>query len=62
MAYAGKNFWGVQGSGSGVVGGPGGGASRTPENVRTLAKNFLKKIAKNAVFSPILKKFFTTMR
>ena len=53
---------GVQGRGSGLVGGPGGGAPRTPENFRNFAKKFLKKIAKNFVFSPILQKNFKTMR
>ena len=51
-----KKFQGVQGRGSG------GGASRTPDNVRKFAKKFLKKMAKNGVFSPILQKSFKTMR
>ena len=40
----------------GLAGGPGGGAPRTPENFRKFAKKFLKKIAKNAIFSAILQK------
>ena len=39
-----------------LVGGPGGGALGTPENVGKFAKRFLKKIAKTAVFSPILQR------
>ena len=47
VAYAGKNFGGgVQGRGTGLV----------------ICKKFLQKIAKNAVFSPILQKNFKTMR
>ena len=63
VAYAGKNFGGgVQGRGSGLVGGAGGGAPRTPENFRKNCKKFLKKIAINVVFSPILQKNFKTIR
>ena len=58
VAYAGKNFGGgVQGRGSGLVGGPGAeipGSRRIFENL----KKFLKKIAQNAVFSPILQRKF----
>ena len=50
VAYAGKNFGGGFKVLAGLVGGPGGGAPRTPENFRKFAKNFLKKIAKNALF------------
>ena len=50
VAYAGKNFGGVQGYGR-PSRGPGDGARpRTPENFRKFAKKFLKKIAKNALF------------
>ena len=46
VAYSGKNFGGVQGRGSGLVGGPGGGAPRTPENVRKFARNSWRKLQK----------------
>ena len=50
VAYAGKNFgWGFKVL-AGLVAGPGGGASRTPENFRKFAKNLLKKIANNELF------------
>ena len=62
VAYAGKNFGGVQGRGSGLVGGPGGGA---PPGRRRIFEN-LQKIPEengnNAVFSPILQINFETMR
>ena len=36
---------------SSLLGGPGGGGARqTPEKFRKVAKNFLKKIANNALF------------
>ena len=35
---------------AGLVGGPGGGAPRTPENFRKFAKKFIKKIAKKELF------------
>ena len=57
MAYAGKNFGGVQGRGSGLVGGPGGlTLPRTPENFRKFAKKFPKKIAKMLYFRLFCKK------
>ena len=43
------------------VGGPGGGAPRTPENCRKFAKKFPKKIAKITVLSHILQKDFKTI-
>ena len=42
--------------------GPVSGAPRTPENFGKFAKTFLKTIAKNAVFSPILQKNFKPLR
>ena len=41
---------GVQGRGSGLVGGPGGGAPRTPENFRKFAKKFRRKLQKLLYF------------
>ena len=35
---------------AGLVGGPGGGAPRTPENFRKFAKNFFEENGKNALF------------
>ena len=62
VAYAGKNF------GGGLkVGGPAskGVRGRSPPDAgefSKICKKFLKKMAKNAVFSPILQKNFKTMR
>ena len=42
---------------AGLVGGPGGGAPRPPENVRKFAKDFLKKISRIHYFSLFFKKF-----
>ena len=50
---------GVQGRGSGLVGGPGGGAPRTPENFRKFAKNSLRKLQKYCIFAYFAKKFQT---
>ena len=50
VAYAGKKFGGVQGRGSALVGGPGGGAPRTPENFRKFAKNSRRKLKKILYF------------
>ena len=47
--------------GSGLVGGPGVGAPGRRRIFENL-KKFLKKIAQNAVFSPILQKNFKIMR
>ena len=55
MAYAGKNFGGFKVM-AGLVGGPGGGAPRKPENFRKFAKKFLKKIAKMNYFSIFFQK------
>ena len=60
MAYAGKISGGVQGYGR-PRSRSGGGTPLTPENFRKFAKKFLKKIAKNAVFSPILQKKFENL-
>ena len=57
VAYAGKKFGGgVQGRRSGLVGGPGGGAPRTPENFGKFAKKFPKKFAKMLYFRLFCKK------
>ena len=57
VAYAGKNFGGVQGRGSGLVRGPGGGAPRTPENFRKFAKNSRRKLQKLLYFRLFCKRF-----
>ena len=41
---------GVQGRGSGLVGGPWGGAPRTPENFRKFSKNSPRKLQKLLYF------------
>ena len=53
---------GVQGRGSGLVGGPGGGGPLAAGECSKICKKFLKKIAKNVVFSPSLQRNFKTMR
>ena len=47
---------GVQGRRSGLVGGPGGWAPRTPENFRKFAKNSLRKLQKMLYFRLFCKK------
>ena len=63
VAYAGKNFGGgsYRDRGSGLVGGPGADPPDAGE-LSKICKRFLKKIAKNAIFSPIFSKNFKTMR
>ena len=48
---------GVQGRGSGLVGGPGGGAPRTPENFRKFAKNPEENCKKCCIFAYFTNKF-----
>ena len=50
-----KKFGGFKGMAC-LVGDPGGGAPRTPENFRKFAKKFLKKIAKRHYFMLFFKK------
>ena len=50
VAYAGKNFGGVQGRGPGLVGGPGAEPPGGRKIFENLQKKFLKKIAKNELF------------
>ena len=40
-----------------IVGGPGGGVPRTPENFRKFAKNFLRKLQKIHYFRLFFKEF-----
>ena len=49
MAYAGKNFGGFKVM-AGLIGGPGGGATRTLENFRKFAKNSLRKLQRMQYF------------
>ena len=42
---------------AGLVGGPGGGAPRTPENFRKFEKKFSEENCKNALFSIFFKRF-----
>ena len=51
VAYAGKSFEGFKVGGSGLLGGPGGDASRTPENIRKFAKDSRRKFQKCCIFA-----------
>ena len=60
VAYEGKISEAFKGM-AGLGGCPGGGDLRMSDNLRKFANNFLKKIAKKALFWPIFERKFKTL-